>query len=124
MVLHHVYDYLTLPKMPILRIVYETSESSRLIPEPIPLSSPCSSSCMLAVMNESQQESSGPSLAPEEANRIIHSHRKVRYGKLVSALTLRMLILVRVARPEAELYRYCMLAMSTAQGQVRQQTPM
>jgi hypothetical protein len=71
--------------MPILRIVYETSESYRLIPEPAPLNSPSGSSCVLSVMSEPQQEPSEASLTPEEANRIIHSHRKVRYGKLVFA---------------------------------------
>lgn len=72
------------PKMPILRIVYET-ESYRLIPEPAPHNSPSGSSCVLSAMSESQQEASEPSLTPEEASRIIHSHRKVRYGKLVLA---------------------------------------
>ena len=32
-------------------------------------------------MNGEQQEPIEASLTPEEANRIIHSHRKVRYGK-------------------------------------------
>jgi hypothetical protein len=75
--------------MPILRIVYETSESYRLIPEPAPQHSPSGSSSIFSVMSESQPESGEPALTPEEANRIIHSHRKVRYGKLSSWLETR-----------------------------------
>lgn len=39
-------------------------------------------------MSESQKSPSIEDLTPEEANRIIHSHRKVRYGKWISCIPL------------------------------------
>jgi hypothetical protein len=55
-------------------------------------------------------------LTPEEASRIIHSHRKVRYGEsawtwLIAAI---LTVLTNASR------RYCMLAVSAAQGKMRQ----
>ncbi|CAM1505133.1 Fc.00g107700.m01.CDS01 [Cosmosporella sp. VM-42] len=53
-------------------------------------------------------------LTPEEANRIIHSHRKVRYGENKASDI--------QEHPLTRLLRYCMLALPSAKGQVRQQT--
>ena len=35
-------------------------------------------------MSDTQESPTLEDLTPEEANRIIHSHRKVRYGKWIS----------------------------------------
>jgi hypothetical protein len=63
--------------MPILRIIHETSESYRLFSEST-LCSPSSSDS--DTMSDGKQEPIESDLTPDEANRIIHSHRKVRYG--------------------------------------------
>ena len=74
-------------------------------------------------------------LTPEEASRIIHSHRKVRYGKSNIFFVVPMLHDTRTAfalnaSQSAEqtltdaLPRHCMLAMSTEKGEMRQQAAM
>lgn len=55
-------------------------------------------------------------LTPEEANRIIHSHRKVRYGQSNSS-TFKTVSIVHFNA----FVRYRLLAVSTAKGQMRQQ---
>jgi hypothetical protein len=86
-------------------------------------------------LNYKMSEGQDPieTLTPDEANRIIHSHRKVRYGKhaqpsqptctpvkipdfefCTTTTTTRKL------QHWLKIFRHCMLAMSATQGQVRQ----
>lgn len=69
--------------------VSELSESRNISsiltpPQESPASAPTYTheGIMSMSMSDANQDPVSPQLTPDEANRIIHSHRKVRYGKL------------------------------------------
>ena len=66
--------------MPILRVSPDDTEVCRDVRPFTPPLSPFDRLALNYNMSEDQQDPI-ESLTPEEANRIIHSHRKVRYGK-------------------------------------------
>src|ERR1700677_2317644 len=100
--------------MPILRILHEASESCRFFPETPPLPSPSSSSYIVSSMSESQHEPIDSSLTPEEASRIIHSHRKVRYGEITASILFPLY--TDIIKFAENFHRHCLLALSTAQS--------
>jgi Fungal Zn(2)-Cys(6) binuclear cluster domain len=67
-------------RMPILRVSADDTELRRDVRPFTPPLSPFDRLALNYNMSEDQQDPID-SLTPEEANRIIHSHRKVRYGK-------------------------------------------
>jgi hypothetical protein len=80
-------------------------------------------------LNYKMSEGQDPieTLTPDEANRIIHSHRKVRYGKQaqpalhgVKIPDFEFCTTTRKLQHRLKMFRHCMLAMSSTQGQVRQ----
>ena len=77
-ILHHV------SKMPIIKLgAFHSNLNRRNFSETTPLTPPSTTSAGNTYIMSEEQEPIEP-LTPDEANRIIHSHRKVRYGKLLS----------------------------------------
>lgn len=72
---------------------YNISPEHRVFSTP---NSPSSTASANTINMSDGQEPVEPSLTPEEANRIIHSHRKVRYGKLCDSPNIPHVILVSV----------------------------
>jgi hypothetical protein len=109
-------------KMPILRVSPDDTELCRDVRPFTPPLSPFDRLALNYNMSEGQQDPI-ESLTPEEANRIIHSHRKVRYGKPGAPhhrqISSRSLISPPYCTQRLIVQRDGMLAMQTEEGEVR-----